>query len=94
MLNRVVKCFINQSYGLEPTVEIQSEALPWTSSLLLISVVLLIIILKCHDWKLCYGVGIWLMVVYTVFVISSILLEYSFTPDGLNFSEIISNFTK
>lgn len=86
---RIVKCLINKSYGLEPVVDIQSAALPWTSFLLVVAVILLLIILKSHGWTLCLGVGFWLTLVYATFVISAIILEYSIGDEGIDWWSVM-----
>jgi Ca2+/Na+ antiporter len=65
-------------------VAIQSSALPWTSFCLLLSVALLLVILKLHNWELSYGVGFWLTMTYVGFVSVATYLESSFSESGLD----------
>lgn len=75
---------MNKAGGLKPEVAIQSEALPWTCFTLLLSVGLLLLILKLHNWELSFSVGAWLLVVYCSFVVLATYLEYSFSEEGLD----------
>lgn len=51
---------------------------------MLLSVLLLIMILKLHNWELGFSVGIWLLVVYVTFVFVATFLEYSYAESGLD----------
>lgn len=70
-------------------MEIQSAALPWTSFTLLLSVVLLILILRLHNWQLGYSAGIWLSLTYVTFVGVATYLESSYAEDGLDLFALI-----
>lgn len=85
----IIKCMMNKSAGLPATVEIQSAALPWTSFTLFLSVVLLILILKLHNWELSYSVGVWLSMTYVAFVVVATYLESSFSEAGLDLLAMI-----
>uniref|UniRef100_A0A6G1S2Y4 Sodium/potassium/calcium exchanger 4 n=2 Tax=Aceria tosichella TaxID=561515 RepID=A0A6G1S2Y4_9ACAR len=80
----IVKCLLNKAAGLDPEVRIQSAALPWTSFTLLLSVVLLLLILKFHNWELSCSVGVWLTMTYVAFVGVATYLESSFSVSGLD----------
>lgn len=80
----MIKCLLNRTEGLRPEVAIQSAALPWTSFTLLLSVVLLILVLKLHNWELSFSVGVWLMFTYVAFVAVATYLESSFAQSGLD----------
>lgn len=85
----IVKCLLNKAAGLEPEVKIQSAALPWTSFTLLLSVVLLLLILKLHNWELSCSVGVWLTMTYVAFVGVATYLESSFSASGLDLFALI-----
>lgn len=74
---------------MKPRVEIQSEALPWTSFTLFVAVILLILILKWHHWELSFSVGAYLTAVYITFVIVATKLEYSFSDGGLDLMSLL-----
>lgn len=80
---------LNQAAGLDPEVRIQSAALPWTSFTLFLSVVLLLLILKFHNWELSCSVGVWLTVTYAAFVVVATYLESSFSQSGLNLFDLM-----
>lgn len=80
---------MNRTEGLKPQVAIQSAALPWTSFTLLVSVLLLLLILKLHDWVLGFSVGVWLLIVYVAFVSVATYLESTFSQRGLDLFEFI-----
>lgn len=80
----IVKCIMNKTENLKPEVEIQSSALPWTSFTLLLSVLLLILVFKLHNWTLSFSVGVWLTIIYVTFVVTATYLEYSFSESGLD----------
>lgn len=80
----LVKCFMNKAAHMKPEVEIQSSALPWTSFTLLVSVLLLLLVFKLHNWILDASVGIWLSVIYVTFVGTATYLEYTFSESGFD----------
>ncbi|KAG9510875.1 Sodium/potassium/calcium exchanger 3 [Fragariocoptes setiger] len=76
----LIKCILNLSVsGAKPVVKIQSAALPLTTFTLLITVVALIVTLKCHKWQMTVRVGLWLSAIYVAFVVSAIALECLYT---------------
>lgn len=85
----IVKCFMNKAGGMKPEVEIQSSALPWTSVTLLLSVILLLLVFKLHDWTLDARVGIWLTLVYIAFVVTATYLESTFSKSGFDLLALI-----
>lgn len=79
---------MSKTEGFKPEVEIQSAALPWTCFTLLLSVVLLLLILKLHNWVLDFSVGCWLMLVYVAFVGLATYLESTFAKDGIDLMDL------
>lgn len=76
---------MNMTEGNKPEIVIQSASLPWTSGTLLVAVVLLVLIFKLHDWTLNLRVGLWLSLVYVVFVLTAIYLEGNYSKTGVDF---------
>lgn len=75
---------MNMSSGFEPRVGVKSAALPWSCLTLLMSVVLLVIVLKSYKWELNWKVGVWLLIIYSAFVVMATFLEYNYCNTGLN----------
>jgi len=80
---------MNKAAGMKPEVEVQSAALPWTSFTLFLSVVILLLVLKFHNWELSSSVGVWLLVTYATFVGCATYLESTYSHSGLDLLAMI-----